>query len=354
MLPAIDTIITRAIERRVFPGAVVRVICNGSVQHDAAYGSTMYADPGSQPVTTDTVYDIASLTKMFTATAALQLVEAGHLELDQPAARYLPALRARGVTVRHLLTHTSGLELRLSTLRDLPADKIRAAIYATEPTHPPGTRTAYVNISTLLLGDVVAQVAGQPLDHVIHQRILEPLDLQQTRFCLPVSLRPAIVPTERDDWRGGLIQGTVHDESAHALGGVAGHAGLFSTAADLGSFGQMWLAGGTWEGEQILQAATAALATSHQRPWLNLEDPPDAIRCGLGWMLDRPEVMGRAFAGSYGHTGFTGPVLLVMPACRAVVVLLCNRTYPRRSTERSHFPVMTALVDAVREACPAC
>jgi CubicO group peptidase (beta-lactamase class C family) len=348
MVSPIDRLITSAVEQRIFPGAVVLVARNGALRHAAAYGSTMYADPGSQPVTLATRYDIASLTKMFTATAALRLYEAGTLALDMPVVHYLPDVAAHTVTVRHLLTHTSGLELRLSSLRHHDAAGVRTAVYATLPTYPPGTRTAYVNISSLLLGDVVMQAAGLPLDSAIRQLVLEPLDLRDTFFCPPEHLRAEIAPTEWDEeWRGCLVQGRVHDESAHALGEVAGHAGLFSTATDLWRFMQMWLDGGVFGGTRLLRPETVALATSYQSAWLHLDEQQPAIRCGLGWMLDRADIMGVAPAGSYGHTGFTGPVLVAIPAQHLAVVFLCNRTYPRRSNERSHLPVVAALVDAV-------
>lgn len=342
----LDQIIADAITRHIFPGAVLLVAQAGRLLHHAAAGTTMYADAGSQPVAPATYYDIASLTKAFTATAALRLLDAGQIGLDTPVCHYLPDLRAQSVTVRHLLTHTSGLEVRLAHLRHLDPERLRGAVYTTAPTHPPGTHAAYVNVSSLLLGDVVAQAAGQPLDAAIAQLVLDPLGLEQTRFCPPPALRPHIPPTEWDEeWRGGLVQGSVHDESAHALGGVAGHAGLFSTAPDLWRFAQMWLDGGVCNGARLLQAETVALATTYQAPWLALAAPP-TIRCGLGWMLDRPEVMGSAPPGSYGHTGFTGPVLVVVPRHELVLVLLCNRTYPRRAA-RAHFPVVAALLDAL-------
>lgn len=335
-----------AIARRLFPGGVLLLAHDDRLLHYAAYGTTRYADPGTQPVTRDTIYDLASVTKIVAATAALHLSDAGLLALDAPVQHYLPAVRARTVTVRHLLTHTSGLHVRMSALRDLPPADIRAAVYALHPAVPPGTTTAYVNVNTLLLGDVIAQVAGAPLDQVIRQTVLEPLQMHDTTFCPPAAWLPRIAPTEWDAaWRGGLVHGTVHDESAHALGGVAAHAGLFGTATDLWQFGRMWLHGGSLHGRQVLQPATVALATRYQAEWLTLSDAPaDAIRCGLGWMLDRSAVMGDVPTGSYGHTGFTGAVLVVVPACRVVAVLLCNRTYPHRPAHREHFGVMAAVL----------
>jgi len=353
MIKPIDAIVHKAITQRIFPGAVVLIARNGELEHLAAYGTTMYADPGSQPVTLDTRYDIASLTKVFTATAALQLLDAGQIALDAPAAAYLPGLHARGVAIRHLLTHTSGLSLQLSTLRDRGADGIRAAVYAVDPVRPPGTHIAYTNINSLILGDIVAQVYGQPLDVALRELILEPLGLHATGFCPVPTLRPQIAPTEWDQaWRGGLVQGSVHDESAHALGGVAGHAGLFSTATDLWRFAQMWLEQGCLADRQLLQAATVALAIRNQTGALEritaerVTAGADFIpHCGLGWMLQRPNFMGSAPAETYGHTGFTGPTLALVPQQRLALVLLSNRTYPRRSPP-AHHAVTAAILEA--------
>lgn len=355
MIAAIDTIVHTAIEKRIFPGAIVLVAQHGTIQHYSAYGTTMYTDPGSQAVTPTTRYDIASLTKVFTATAALQLLDAGHIALDAPAATYLPGLRASGVTIRHLLTHTSGLALQLSTLRDSGAAALRAAVYATEPARTPGTHIAYTNINSLLLGDIVAQVYGQPLDQALRALLLEPLGLHDTCFCPAPALRPQIAPTEWDHaWRGGLVQGSVHDESAHALGGVAGHAGLFSTALDLWRFTQMWLDQGIGAGRRLLQAETVACATRNQTSELErVTSTPITIttsegfvpHCGLGWMIERPNFMGAAPTATYGHTGFTGPALVIVPQQHLTLVLLSNRTYPHR-TPPAHHAVTAAILAA--------
>lgn len=344
-LAAIDALATDAITRRIFPGAVVLALHHGLPLHSAAYGTTMYDDPGTQPVQVGTVYDIASLTKLFTATAALQLVARGAIALDDPVARYLPGFAAQRITVRHLLTHTTGLEVRLASLRDMPPDGIRAHVYALQPVHAPGTRLAYVNVSTLLLGDLVQQVVGQPLDQVIAQGITVPLRLTQTGFVPPPAQRSQIAPTEHDDWRGGVVQGVAHDESAYALGGIAGHAGMFSTAADLGRFVQMWLQGGMLDGAVILPPELVAAAMQFQGAHLHL--PPDIpFHCGLGWMLARHDYMGDAPPDTCGHTGFTGPVLLAIPSRQIGMVVLCNRTYPRRG-ERAHLGVVAAMLSAV-------
>jgi serine-type D-Ala-D-Ala carboxypeptidase len=348
LAPTIDAIIADAIMRRIFPGAVVLIAQGAEVLHQAAYGTTMYADPGSQPVQLDTIYDVASLTKMFTATAALRLNDAGKLELGAPVASYLPAFRTPNVLIRHLLTHTSGLDIRLSALRHAGRAGMLDAVYHSAPIHPPGSTVAYTNVNALLLGEVVARLQGTPLDAALRDLVLAPLGLHDTRFRPPPALRWRIAPTERDEeWRGALIHGSVHDESTHALGGVAGHAGLFSTAADVSTFCRMWLdaiADLPAQSAPFLRSDTARLAVSNQTAGLH-------AACGLGWMLDRPNFMGAAPTGSFGHTGFTGPAMIVVPERRLIVVLLSNRVYPRRRAFEHH-PITAAIVRAALANVP--
>jgi CubicO group peptidase (beta-lactamase class C family) len=340
----IGQLLDEAIAERVFPGAVVRVSRGGALLHAAAYGTTMYDDAGSRPLAEDDRFDIASLTKVVTATAALALYDAGELELEREAGYYLTGLGAAGVRVRHLLSHCSGLDLRLAPLRAAGAAGLRAAVWATRPSQPPGMVSAYTNINSLVLGEVVAMVAGAPLDRALGALVLAPLGMAATGFCPPAELAPQIVPTEWDDeWRGGLVHGVVHDESACALGGVAGHAGIFSTAADLERLVRMWLEGGAWAGRQLLREATVAMALADQLAGL-----PSAtgaqMRGGLGWMLDRANFMGAAPAGSFGHTGFTGTALVGVPAHGLSLVLLSNRTYPRRTPPPHRHHAVTAAV----------
>ncbi len=348
MFAAVAPVIERAIAERIFPGAVVLIARSNAILHRAAYGSTMYTDAGSRAVLPNTIYDIASLTKVFTATAALILADAGALNLAMPVTHYLPAVRAQAVTLRHLLTHTSGLDLRLSVLRERGAAGLRAAAYATQPVHTPGSVVAYTNINSLLLGDVIAMVFAAPLDVAIQELICAPLELAATQFNPPAALRAQIAPTEHDhDWRGGLVHGSVHDESAHALGGSAGHAGLFSTANDLARFMQLWLGGGAWGGRQILREATVAEALRDHTA--HLATPAGyVLHSGLGWMLDRPNVMGAAPRGSFGHTGFTGPVMIGIPTADLILVLLSNRVYPQRTPPPyTHHNVTAAVLGAI-------
>ncbi len=349
----IDTIVADAIERRIFPGAVVLIARGTEVLHQAAYGTTMYADPGAQPVQLDTIYDVASLTKMFTATAVLRLLDAGKLDLAAPVARYLPEFRAPEVTIWHLLTHTSGLDIRLSTLRHAGRVGMLAAVYQATPIHLPGRTVAYSNVNMLLLGEIVAHLHGAPLDVALRDLVLAPLSLADTLFCPPPALLWRIAPTEHDqEWRGILVHGSVHDESTHTLGGVAGHAGLFSTAMDVYHFCAAWMqslgcsSGRITSAFQLLEPATASWAIANHTAGLQ-------AACGLGWMLDRQNFMGAAPAGSFGHTGFTGPAMILVPGRQLIVVLLSNRVYPRRRAFEHH-PVTATILHAALAHVPDC
>jgi CubicO group peptidase (beta-lactamase class C family) len=260
-------------------------------------------------------------------------------------------MRAAGVTLRHLLTHSSGLDIRLSALRERGADAIRAAAYELMPTHPPGSYTVYANISTLLLGDVVAAAFGATLDVAVGELVIGPLGMADTGYRPPEGLRSRIAPSEWDaEWRGGLVHGVAHDESAYALGGVAGHAGLFSPAADMGRLAAMWLQGGAWAGHQILRESTVALAWRDHTGYMATPSGLP-LRSGLGWARDRLNYMGAAPEGTLGHTGFTGTAIVMLPGQQASLVVLTNRTYPRRTPPPyPHHAVIAAMVTAlVRE-----
>jgi CubicO group peptidase (beta-lactamase class C family) len=349
---SIEPIIARAREQHIFPGAVVLVAQGGRIVHHAAYGTTRYEDPGTQPVTIATPYDLASLTKMFTTTAILRLFDMGKLHISNPIAVYLPTFCCPTVTIRHLLTHTSGLSLQLSTLRHLTPQELREAIYRSKPTYPPGTRVAYVNINSLLLGEVIAHVTGKSLDVAMHELIFAPLGMHHTTYNPPASWHPTIPPTEDDrTWRNQLVQGVVHDESTYALGGVAGHAGVFSTAYDVWRFMQLWLDEGIAaasdgdERKQLLRQTTVAMATQKQTEGLALPTEGLAFHCGMGWMKDHPIIMAHAPPDTYGHTGFTGPTMVGVPSRNLCLVVLSNRTYPQR-TPAAHHETTAALLQA--------
>ncbi|MEW2530811.1 serine hydrolase domain-containing protein [Streptomyces sp. NPDC047071] len=271
------------------------------------------------PMTVDTPFDLASLTKLFTTVAAVQQLERGTLGLDEPVGTYVPEFTgaaAHGTTVRQLLTHTSGLRPELP-LYDLPdaAARLRA-LRAEAPSGPPGTYL-YSDLNLLLLQHVLHRVTGHPLDVLVRDGITRPLGMAATAFgpC------PGAAATEdqRAPWAKadrGLLRGEVHDENAWALGGVAGHAGLFSTARDLAVFCRALLCGGAYGSARVLGPASVDLMLA----------PP-----GLGFAVDQPWFMGElAGRGAAGHTGFTGTSLVLDRATDTFLVLLANTVHPRR------------------------
>jgi CubicO group peptidase (beta-lactamase class C family) len=263
---------------------------------------------GTRP---DTVFDLASLTKVFTTVAALQQVAAGAFALDRPLGSYLPGYAHNQVTPRHLLAHTSGLRPELP-LYKLPDAAARAArLVAEEPLTAPGTVRTYSDLNLLLVQALLERTTGRPLDELIADGITTPLGMTSTRFNPPPSWRPRIAATEdqRRPWGKldrGLVHGAVHDENAHAMGGVAGHAGLFSTAWDLALFSRALL--------------TGALP----------------VRPGLGFETDQAWFMGElAGTGALGHTGFTGTSLVIHPPTGSYLVLLANTVHPVRHRQGS-------------------
>ncbi|MFI0819024.1 serine hydrolase domain-containing protein [Streptomyces sp. NPDC021098] len=272
------------------------------------------------PAHADTVFDLASLTKLFTAIVAVGSLERGEIALDAPVARYAPECTAaadHGITVRQLLTHRSGLIPELP-LYDYDGDQERwARLYAEPPATPPGTARRYSDLNLLLTQRVLERVTGGRLDDLVHDRITGPLAMASTRFRPPRSWRPRIAATEdqRRPWGKldrGMLRGVVHDENACALGGVAGHAGLFSTAADLATLCRALLAGG---GPVLSPASVDLMLTAP----------------GLGFEVDQPWFMGElAGRGAAGHTGFTGTSLVLDRSRDCYLILLANTVHPRR------------------------
>ncbi|MFF7241505.1 serine hydrolase [Streptomyces collinus] len=288
--------------------------------YDPDTGTGVELPPAERvPVTVDTPFDLASLTKLFTAVAAVQQIERGTLGMDARVGAYLPEFTAaaeHGITVRQLLTHTSGLRPELP-LYDCPDDTARLALLRAEaPVAAPGTHL-YSDLNMLLLQFVLERITGRTLDVLIADGITRPLGMTATAFgpC------PGAAATEdqRRPWAKadrGMLRGAVHDENAWALGGVAGHAGLFSTAYDLAVFARTLLAGGGYGPARVLGPDFVEL----------LLTPP-----GLGFAVDQPWFMGElAGRGAAGHTGFTGTSLVLDPATDTFLVLLANTVHPRR------------------------
>ncbi|GAB3296514.1 serine hydrolase domain-containing protein [Parasphingorhabdus pacifica] len=343
-------------EHPMYGGAVSLLAHDGIVVDHSAVGHELrYADgqgtelaPDEQErMRPDTIFDAASITKLFTSIAVLQQVEDGRLQLDAPVARYLPAFGVNGkqaITVRQLLTHTSGLPAEVQ-LWKVPPDRRVPTIMELSPENPPGTSYTYSDPNMITLGFLVEQAAGEPLDDVVAERITEPLGMSDTGYNPPDHKVDRIAATEyQNDPQRGMLRGQVHDENAWSLGGVAGQAGIFSTADDLAVLGQALLNGGTYDGERVLdESSVEQMLTDH-----NPEFPGHSH--GLGFELDQRWYMaGLGSPRSAGHTGYTGTSLVLDPASRSVAVLLTNRVHPSREWG-SNNPARRALAQGLAEA----
>ncbi|HWM92527.1 MAG TPA: serine hydrolase domain-containing protein [Thermoanaerobaculia bacterium] len=315
-----DRLLERYQERGAFPGGVLAVGDGKGLIHLHPFGRLSY-DEDAPAVTVATLYDLASLTKVVAATTmAMILVDEGRLDLDRPVQGFLPEFRYGDVTVRHLLSHSSGLPALAPFFREIRGKEAYVErIQAMDLVYPTGSKSIYSDPGVILLGEILEKAAGQPLEVFVEERVFEPLGMRDTRYRPPPELRPRIAPTEEDPWRGRLIQGEVHDENTFAMGGIAPHAGLFGTAGDLSRFAEMMLNGG------IVSRETIELFT--RRAGI-----PGSDRA-LGWDTKSAEgsSAGTLFSDrSFGHTGFTGTSLWIDPERQLYVILLTNRVHPTR------------------------
>jgi uncharacterized protein YbbC (DUF1343 family)/CubicO group peptidase (beta-lactamase class C family) len=321
----VDSVINQAIAEGNIPGAVLVVGHNGTVVYRKAYGSRAL-EPRREPMTLDTIFDLASLTKVIaTTTAVMQLVEQGKVRLNDPVAKYLPEFAQNGkedITVRQLLTHYSGLapDLDLGTEWEGKNTAYQLA-FVEPPETTPGSGFVYSDINFIMLGALVEKVSDETLDAYTQQHIFTPLKMTHTRFLPPAMWRPKIAPTQYDE-KEHMLRGVVHDPTARRMGGVAGHAGLFSTGDDLAKFAQALLDGG----DGILSPLTVAKMTQPETP------PSAPILRGFGWDIDSPFSSNRGDllpVGSYGHTGFTGTSVWIDPTTQTYIILLTNSVHPR-------------------------
>ncbi len=325
-LAPIADIVSREIRAGKTPGAVVLIGHEGKIVYRRAFGFRSL-EPAKDPMTEDTVFDLASLTKpVATATAVMQLAEQGLVNIDDPVSRYWPAFKANGkkdITVRQLLTHYSGLRPDLSKR---PAwTGYRAAmrkIISERPVFPPGRVYIYSDINFEALGELVRLVSGLPLDDYSEQNIFKPLGMKDTGFHPLPDLKDRIAPT-RFAYHTVLC-GRPHDPTSYRMGGVSGHAGLFSTADDLARFAQAFLGGGALDGTSILKPETVREMASPQ-------SPPGKTPRGLGWDLEPPFLSDSdeiTETPAYGHLGYTGTALWIDPLTKTYIIVLTNRVYP--------------------------
>jgi CubicO group peptidase (beta-lactamase class C family) len=336
-------VLDAAVLDHAFPGAYVVVGNHAGIV--ASYGAGhLDWDPSPRP-DAHTIWDLASLTKVVGMTSAMmQLVEHGRVSLDAPVQRYLPEWTGphkRAVTVRELLTHTSGLPaFRAYDRITTNADSIARLMMAEPLEALPGTRFVYSDIGAYLAGKIVERVSGERLDRYLAAHVFGPLGMHDTMYNPPASLRPRIAPTEVDPRRGGKLRGRVHDERAYYLGGISAHAGLFSSGYDLARFAEMYLNGGVLDGVRLFRPQTVIQFTT-------LQDSGVSNRA-LGW--EKPN--GTNSAGhlmspaAFGHTGFTGTSIWIDPSRDLFIVLLTNRVDPTRANSKIG-PVRVEVADAV-------
>lgn len=336
-------ILRDGIARRAFPGAALAVTYEGSLVALKGLGNFTY-EPDSAAVQPDTIFDLASVSKVLATTPmAMILYERGLLDIDSPVAAVFSGVKSRDITFRMLLAHSSGLPAYVKLFEQAKTrDALLAAALAMPLEAAPNTRAAYSDIGFILLGSALERLAGESLDTFCAREIFGPLSMSGTNFCPPRAQRSSIPPTVDDrDFRHRVVHGEVNDENASVMGGVAGHAGLFAPAADVARFAECMLAGGS----PILHPETVALFTKRH------DSPPNTSRA-LGWDTpSEPSQSGQYFSPrSFGHLGYTGTSLWIDPDRRLSVTLLTNRTWPDRASQlikevrpRFHDAVVEAL-----------
>ncbi len=343
----------------LYSGQVTLLAHDGVVvAHEAAGWAVRYADqqgtllPAGQCVEmrTDTIFDLASLSKLFTSICAAQQIQAGTIGLTATVASYLPEYASNGkgdITIQMLLTHTSGLPAdpspALWTYADMPS-KVKA-ILDTVPQYPAGSTYLYSDLNMLSLQQVLESVTGKPLDTLVREGITGPLRMRDTMYNPPASLKHRIAAEEYEQGPGepqrGLVWGQVHDENAWAMNGVAGHAGVFSTVADMAVLSQAVLNGGVYAGHRILSEESVRLMQTNY----NQKFPDDSH--GLGFELDQRWYMGRLDSTrTCGHTGFTGTTIVIDPVSRSIALQFSNRCHPTRNWGSTN-PARRAAADAL-------
>jgi CubicO group peptidase (beta-lactamase class C family) len=326
-LATIDRVVERGISAGGYPGAAVVVGRKGAAVWEKGFGRLGWTGDAGSVVPERTIYDLASLTKVIgTTTAAMILFDEGKIRLDDQVVKFIPEFTGGGketITIRHLLEHRSGLPAGRDIWRIAHSpEEARAAVIASNLFAAPGKFYEYSDLGADMLGFVIEAVSGQPLDKFLDERVFVPLGMSDTHFRPDASLRGRIAPTELTPPRGYPLRGEVHDENAYALGGVAGHAGLFSTASDLSIFAQMLLNKGSYNGTRIVADSTVTLFTRRS-----------AGTRALGWDTCGGHGSCGTYMGAnaYGHTGFTGTSLWIDPDREMFIVLLTNRVHAAKA-----------------------
>jgi len=325
----VDSIVNEGIQQKAFPGAALLINLNGVTIYKNGFGKFTY-DSNSPVVKTSTIYDLASLTKVIAATtAAMICIDSNYFMLDDKVGKYIPEFGTNGkenITIRNLLLHNSGLPAWKKFYdKKLTREQILLEIYSSGLEYETGIKSVYSDFGMIILAKVIEKVTNTTLDKFCEKKIFEPLGMNDTFFNPPDSVKKRIPPTENDNyWRHRLIKGEVHDETASLLGGVSGHAGLFSSVEDLEKFMIMILNKGVYQNQRIINSETIELFTKRQS---------QENSRALGWdtKSEKGSSAGNLFGeNSFGHTGFTGTSIWVDPDRNLFVVFLTNRVYPSR------------------------
>ncbi|MRG84927.1 serine hydrolase domain-containing protein [Salinibacillus xinjiangensis] len=357
-LNKIDQVMSTMIEDEVMPGAVSIVARRGHIVQHESYGyAARYLDGSKTEMDNpikmqkDTIFDLASISKVFTTTAAMILYEQGQFDLDDPVSEHIPEFAQNGkedVTIRQLMTHTSGFTawVPLYTQGETREDRLQY-VFAYPLKNEPGESYTYSDLNMITLGALVERLSGKRLDQFVYEHITEPLKMHDTMYNPPNELKNRIAATEYQAFPDrGLVWGSVHDENAWSLDGVAGHAGVFSTATDLAKFAHMFVNDGKYGGKQILKPETVELLVENQIP----QFPADSH--GLGYEIDQGWYMDALTGSSIGHTGYTGTSMVINKHNNTIAILLTNRVHPTRETTSTN-PARRQFARQVADAIPA-
>jgi beta-N-acetylhexosaminidase len=331
----VDKVIQTAIKDSAFPGAVLLISKDGNTIYQKAYGHYTYNN-NSSSMKINTIFDLASVSKVVsTTTCAMICYDRGLFKLDDKVFKYIPSFAQNGkqnVTIRNLLVHNSGLRPDIKSYKAYensphPEQDILNEIYSDTLIYPTGKMMVYSDLGMITMAKIVEKITGKTLDKFASEEVFKPLGMKHTMYNPPASIKDSIAPTETDNYfRNRQLQGEVHDETSFLMGGVAGHAGLFSNVRDLAKFLMMLLNKGSSNGKQIIKPETVELFTKKQS---------ELSSRALGW--DTKSVTGYSSAGkyfdplSYGHTGFTGTSIWIDPTRNLFVIFLTNRVYPTRN-----------------------
>ncbi len=334
----VDKVVETAIKDSAFPGAVLLISKDGHTIYQKAYGHYTYND-SSPLMKISTIFDLASVSKVIsTTTCTMICYDRGLFKLDDKVSKYIPAFGHNGkenVTIRNLLVHDSGLRPDIKSYKAYensphPEQDILNEIYSDTLIYPIGTKMVYSDLNMITMAKIIEKITGKTLDKFADEEVFKPLGMNHTMYNPPASIKDSIAPTETDNYfRNRQLQGEVHDETSFLMGGVAGHAGLFSNVNDLAKFLKMLLNKGSLNGKQLIKPETVNLFIKQQS---------DLSSRALGW--DTKSTEGYSSAGkyfsplSYGHTGFTGTSVWTDPTRKLIVIFLTNRVYPTRKNTK--------------------